>query len=83
MSHGLGISMESRSPIQTCSNTAVQDRYYCAYNVQSIFLRIISFMLSSKVTLSHSGVYGNSSLLVCDVHFVDGEIVTELSTIRG
>lgn len=82
-SHGLGIRVESRSPIQTCSDTAVQYRYYCPYNVQSIFLHIISFMFSSKVTLSHSGVDGNSGLLVCGVHFVDGEIVSELSTIHA
>lgn len=58
-SHGLGISMESRSPIQTCSNTAFQYRYYCPYNVQSMCLHIISFVFSSKVTPSHSGVDGN------------------------
>ena len=35
------------------------------------------------MTLSHSGVDGNLSLLGCDEHFVVGEVVSELSTIRA
>jgi len=50
-------------------------------NPKFMFLHIISFMFSSKVTFSHGGVDGNSSLLGCDAHFVNGEIVSELPTI--
>ena len=74
----LWISMDSRLPLQACSNTAVRYRYHRPYNVQTMLLIIIiSFMFPCKMTVSLSGVDGNSSLLGCDEHFVP-----EVSTIH-